>query len=243
MKRVVLIGLLALVLVSLVTVSVGAGVSQTWYFTGRAYAGSPANDGTRHSCDNFMTKSLPHGPLKLEWIGEICKRTRTAWWYAERPAGADVAFGEGTWHVNLWYWNSFRSGTLYADVYSVRPDGQIDRLLASGSVPITAVCKLQSVSIACSDAPGPQTVLEGYRLAVRLKYETDYPFDGMLVFYNCPKWPSSLVSPATDPGYPLPELPTVALLGSGLVLMVGYWGLRRSRAVARNVEDKVGKCS
>jgi hypothetical protein len=45
---------------------------------------------------------------------------------------------------------------------------------------------------------------------------------------------SYLTSPSTDPGYPVPELPAFALLGTGLLLLGGYVALKkRSRVVTR----------
>ena len=41
---------------------------------------------------------------------------------------------------------------------------------------------------------------------------------------------SSLRSPDSDPQYPLPELPTVILLGVGFVGLLGYYGLKQARA-------------
>jgi len=72
-------------------------------------------------------------------------------------------------------------------------------------------------------------VLNGDRLALRLSYESPYYIDGMLIFYNTESRPSSLGSPETDPGYPLPELSTLALFGGGLACLVGYLALSRRK--------------
>ena len=38
---------------------------------------------------------------------------------------------------------------------------------------------------------------------------------------------SRVKSPIADPGYPIPELPTIILLTTGLVFLAGYFGLKR----------------
>lgn len=40
---------------------------------------------------------------------------------------------------------------------------------------------------------------------------------------------SYLTSPTSDPGYPIPELPTIVLLTTGLVCLAGYFGLKRRK--------------
>lgn len=42
---------------------------------------------------------------------------------------------------------------------------------------------------------------------------------------------SNLTSPPTDPGYPIPELPTIVLLATGLVCLAGYLGLKKPKRV------------
>ena len=40
-----------------------------------------------------------------------------------------------------------------------------------------------------------------------------------------------IASPSSDPGYPIPELPTIVLLATGLVFLAGYLGLKRRKKV------------
>jgi hypothetical protein len=40
---------------------------------------------------------------------------------------------------------------------------------------------------------------------------------------------SSVTSPSSDPGYPVPELPSGLLLGLGLLMLLGLYGLRGKR--------------
>lgn len=42
---------------------------------------------------------------------------------------------------------------------------------------------------------------------------------------------SHLASPGTDPGYPIPELPTIVLLATGLVGLAAYFGLKGRKRV------------
>lgn len=227
--RAIFVLLMGLILLISLPISVAADSSQEWFFTEKNYSGTPAVDGTFHSCDKIMNKTVPSGPQGIRWIGEIKSADLTAWWYAGDPAGCDVSFGEGDWQVNLWYVNSFLSGTLHAEVYSVQPDGNMERLLAEGTATIGTSLALKSITIDCYDSPEAQTVLNGDRLALRLSYESPYYIDGMLIFYNTESRPSSLGSPETDPGYPLPELSTLALFGGGLACLVGYLALSRRK--------------
>ncbi len=130
--------------------------------------------------------------------------------------------------MNLWYFNTFGSGTLHAEVFSVAGDGTSGLPLAAGSVPIAGGMALFTDET-ISFAAGSKTVPAGHRLALSLRFVPDELIAGMIVFYNGPDWLSSLESPDTDPGYPLPEATAALLLGGGLVALAGYLALDRRR--------------
>lgn len=228
--RAIFIVAIVVMLLSIWPASVGASGSQTWYFSKDNYSGNPAVDGTIHALNKIMYKTAPSGPQQLTVIGEINSTNLTAWWYADQASQTDVDFQNGEWTVNLWYFNWFLTGTLYADVFSVKPSGAIDKLLATGSVPIGPSSNVKSLTITCDDNPASeQTVLETDRLAVRLRFEHNCVFTGMLVFYNSTCTPSSLTSPPADPGYPAPELSSILLFTGGLAGLVVYLKLQRRK--------------
>ncbi len=219
---------LAAMLIAVIPTSGAAGGSQEWFFLDDPYGGTAANDGTSHSIDGIMSTTTPDGPLEGEWIGGIWSTSLTAWWYAENPAAADVTFGAGTWNVNLWYFNTFGPGTLHAEVFSVADDGTSGLPLAAGETSILGGMALftdETISLAAD----VKTVPAGNRLALRLWFVPDELIAGMIVFYNGPDWLSSLESPSTDPGYPLPEATAALLLGGGLAALAGYLALDRRR--------------
>jgi len=220
------VGLLATLPISIAN----ASGSQAWYLTGDWYRGSEADDDTHHS-DKIMVKTPPDNAFcRHKSIRTTRNSSWTGWWYAENAAVYDVAFQEGEWTVNLWYENSRGSGELYADVCSIHPDGTMT-ILATGAVSIDENCEQQSCCITCLDNPDTeQTILEGDRLAVRLRYEGTTS-KGVIILYSSCGCFSRLTSPATDPGYPTPELPTVALMGMGLVGLVGYVGWSRKHTL------------
>ncbi len=240
LKRLVVMLPLAMVIALLLTMIVpspsGAG-SQTWYLT-KTLAGIQANDGTTHSCDNVMKKELPTGWLPgMKLIGEINESYATAWWYSENTAHGDVTFaGEGNWQAELFYTTTFGSGKLHAEVWSVDANGDMDRLLASGVQTVVKHEGYREVTIDCLDYKGndwdeQQTVLDGHRLALQLRYDADQWADGVFMFYGSKDAPANLQSHAGDPAFPTPELPTGILMSLGLLGLGGYacYRGRRSR--------------
>jgi MYXO-CTERM domain-containing protein len=71
---------------------------------------------------------------------------------------------------------------------------------------------------------GSETVPSANYLAVRI---TNNSGNARLIYTGQGKLASSLTSPQTDPGYPLPELATGILLGAGLLGLGGFVLLRR----------------
>jgi hypothetical protein len=85
---------------------------------------------------------------------------------------------------------------------------------------------LRELSFSISGA-GPFTVPEGGRFALEIEWVS--AANGNLEIYcNLPdRRASQIASPSSDPGYPIPELSTLVLLGVGLLMIVGYVALRR----------------
>jgi hypothetical protein len=231
--RIAVISILALALVFLMGSTASAQGSQSWYLT-KNRAGIQADDGTRHSCDNIMRKLKPPPRQPgMELIGEIGPTALTAWWYSKNAAECNVTFsGENDWQVELYYINTIGSGSLQAHVWSVDESGYMERLLAEGEAPVHRCDGYTALTMECSDCESTdQTVLKDHRLALRVSYDPDQCADGVLLFYGSKYAPARLLSPETDPGFPLPELPAIVLLAGGLVCLGGYVVLKRRKAV------------
>ncbi|MEO0248130.1 MAG: hypothetical protein ABIN58_01050 [candidate division WOR-3 bacterium] len=205
--------------------------SQNWYLTDIP-AGLHAHDGTIHAADNIMNKIFPSSPIpEMKLIGAIDGIKLTAWWYSDSPALADVTFGEDNWLASLYYINHIGAGKLWASVWSVSPDGSVKKLLAKGHTNVKWCDGYTQVNIICQDFPDTtQTVPQGHYLALRLRYAPQQWADGLLLFYGSSSSPANLQSPPSDPGFPLPELSTAALLGSGVSLLALYawWRCRKN---------------
>lgn len=220
--KLMLAAVIVIIIAAMPLYDVLASGSQTWYLSSVEYTGTPANDGVSHTCDYFMTKTDPNWSLPVEWKGKIGPRELTSWWYSDEAAMQDVVFGEDNWRVNLFYLNTFGQGKINAAIYAVSPSGDIT-LLASGSSEINS-SQLQSMTIICYDnLSTDQIVYQDSRLGLKLEYISGSPyFKGIIIFYNSKDAPASVVSPPSDPGFPIPEFTTAILLGSGLVGLAGY---------------------
>ena len=230
MMKIFSISVLALILLLSMSSTVNADGSQSWYLTKNG-AGIQADDGTSHGCDNLMRKEEPESMgIGVELIGEIGHVSRTAWWYSDEAAQSDVTFGENSWQVELFYINTFGSGSLHAQVWSVDADGYLERQLAEGEAPVYKRDGYTKLEMEChDDETTEQTVLKDHRLALRISYDPEQWVDGVLLFYGSKRAPANLQSPDTDPGFPLPELPAIALLAGGLCCLGGYVILRHRR--------------
>jgi hypothetical protein len=213
------ISILALILLLSMGSIASADGSQSWYLTNTA-ASLHADDGTLHACDNIMRKLEQTGGSK---IGPIVGSS-TAWWYSESATECDVAFGEKKWSLEL-NLDGFGWGNVRAQVWSVDESGHMERLLAEGMEHINWGF-YPELTIECYDyEPTQQTVLKDHRLALRLIFKGL----GFASLFTCAECFGTgiLYSPETDPGFPLPELPAIALLASGLGCLAGYVVLRR----------------
>ena len=208
--------------------------SQQWYLT---------NDPIGFVGDDIMSKTAPNiacdasnPPWRL--VG------KTVWtrWRSANAAECDVSFGDGTWTVNLAYRNGDHpacpTGTLYAEVISISPFGKLERILAQGSTGITPTGENEKrpIDITCYDNNDTaQTVPEGHRLGLRLRYVhgcNPYLPDVIRVFFlddNCRS--SVLTSPPSDAGYPVPEVPAFVLLGLGLGVLGVLILINRKRQI------------
>ena len=227
LRRLIGIWVLGVVVLAMVQV-VGANPdSQTWYFTNTEasvpiYAGSPTVDYQR-----VMTKGVKGGDTVITLApGE------RVWFYADQLTQCNVGFPAGVWDTVCWV-KALDSGDLGKRVY-IRLQG-IDSEgnkisgshgYAEGWSTIKTLGGLEEISKALN--PESFTIPEGGRFAVEVLWSGEV--GELEIHFNPSGDPvSKTTSPSSDPGYPVPELPTVILFSTGLIALTGYILLTKRR--------------
>jgi hypothetical protein len=201
-----LIGILVLGMLVLASVQV-VGAQQTWYFC----------------ADEIMSKTHTPGSYV------VCKDGSPKWWYVDEPAECDLTIGAGSWTVHIYHDTADESyeydGTITADIYKVADGTKIH--IATGSESPTEGGT--DTTITCPMGSGVDFAT-GEKFAVRISWSptSEKPTDPLYVYYSATK-PSTLTSPSSDPGYPVPELITLVLLSTGLLTLAGYVLLTKRR--------------
>ena len=195
--------------------------TQTWYLTSEPNAtGTPtANDGLTHKKDNLMHKGSRSG----DGTSFSLPSDEVAWFYADTGAECDLGFGVQPWEAHirtegieddeLWH-------NLTVEICKLDNGTGDVTVLASHTQQLTAVGSKHLWNITCNTTT-TQDFSTGDWLAVRLSWDCDT--DPLQIYYNATAGSDSYVeSPSSDPGYPIPELPTVILFGFGLLVIAGY---------------------
>lgn len=204
--------------------------TQTWYLTsdGIPTGASAANDGQTHAKDNLMHKGSRMGSGTYFDLNS----TKVAWFYADTGAECGLGFGENSWEAHI------RTEGIEGDELLHNLTVEICKLdngtgdvtvLASHTQQLTAVGSKHLWDITCeNNGSMTQDFSTGDWLAVRLSW--DCTTDPLRIHYNATAGNDSYIeSPASDPGYPIPELPTIILFGVGLLVIAGYVGWWRRR--------------
>lgn len=230
--------------------------SRTWHFTAASADGEPfAIDGDHYiKYNKYMSTSIPAGSETSVLIGYregdgfgLWDDNDDAWWYADSAAGAEIAMSNDGWQASIVYSSSPDNidgiiGELTVMVLKVNNQGQPGVvLMGEQTKPVPAGQDHAELFFDSITGPGSTDFDPGAgdRLAVRLlgsidDYETcgflcgDWA-DRMYVHFNSPSADSTLTTPCSDPGYPVPEIPTIVLTCIGLLGLGGYVWLRRRR--------------
>ena len=228
-----LIGILVLGVVVLAMVQVvGAETTQTWYLTSDDKpAGAPtASDDLAHAKNNLLHKD--------EWAGTdgsfyLTPAKPAAWFYADTGAECDLGFGEHSWKAYI-RTEGIEEGDeadthLKVSVCKLDTGGSVT-VLAEDTIELTVASAYTPWEIICEDTAGPQDFNVGDWLAVRLWW-TDAPeAKNLRIYYKAETDRDSYItSPSSDPGYPVPELPTIILFSTGLIALAGYVLLTKKR--------------
>lgn len=198
---------------------------QTWYFTDNdasvlIYEGSPTIDYQR-----IMTKGAEGGNEKI-----TLEHGQRVWFYADHVAQCNVSFPAGNWDVKYWVkaTDSADSGkNVYTRLHGINSSG--GRLSPAngydrGTFTISNPNYLEEVTEELNES---FTIPEGGRFAIEV-YWVDTASGNLEIYCNpSDKHSSQVTSPSSDPGYPVPELPTLILFSSGLIILAGYVLLKR----------------
>jgi len=195
---------------------------QTWYFTNDTVTG-PTRSGTTY--DRNMIKGMEGENDKVT----LANGGERVWFYADQVADCNVSFPTDTWNV------SYRVKATAADSgkrITTRFHG-IDSTgaelsgspYAEGHYDINNPPFFEEVTESFN--PAGFTIPKGGRFAIEVLWAGGAT--GNLEIHCNPvgEDASQVTSPTSDPGYPIPELPTVLLFGLGLLVFVGYVRLKR----------------
>lgn len=213
---------MVLILVSAMAQMVSAVGEQTWYFTGTEASG-PISSGNP-DYNKIMTKEVEGENVVITLApGE------RVWFYADQLAQCDVRFPKDKWSVTYWVkaLNSGEAGQgcVYNRLCYIDSTGT--PTTASSSNVYEAITNPQNIEeieegwFADNDVLA-FTVPEGGRLAIEVLWGSE-PLGNLEIHCNPSGEPvSKVTSPSTDPGYPVPELPTLILFSAGLLILAGY---------------------
>jgi hypothetical protein len=149
-------------------------------------------------------------------------------WVSNEAAGGDVTFADGVWGVTLntdknWAPKSTDTPKVIVKVGGYNPVTHNFYYFAT-STGMKVWFKSGKVVVDAEEVLAPETVNEGDYLVVQV-----FNNDTIHHFVYFDDGASTLGSPSSDPGFPLPEVAAGILLGGGLIGLGGYVAIRRKR--------------
>jgi len=208
MSRVIAQGLTVLLLLGILALApvamVSASAPQLWYLDGTEHPAVPEN-GIMQKANAVQSGlvEVPSGASEI-WLAENAARADVSFpggsWVVELKMDAVPAFDAGGgWQATIGGWNTtdgwYEIPTLTTAIVSWNDGSNV------------LIVELQT---------DPATIPQGDYLALMATN-----LDSAAHSINT-DGRSSLRSPDTDPGYPLPELSTAILLGAGLLGLLAY---------------------
>jgi hypothetical protein len=161
---------------------------------------------------------------------------QSAVWLADQAAVCDVTFSSGSWVAEI---RTDSDWGIEGDKCDVSVGGWNENtgwydIPAITVTRITWDCGFNILTIMLQTESA--TVYQGDYLALKIT-NNDYCDDGedcccYHVIYTQGR--SSLRSPDSDPGYPVPEIATGLLLGLGLFALMGYLGIKKRKVTSVN---------
>jgi hypothetical protein len=220
LNKSILVLFLASMLVILLAVPARAGGAQIWYL-----------DQSNHQQSGKLMEKTRGGQS-----GSISVQSASVqYWLSDQASSADVTYARGAWVISLktdGYWGSTASEKAQlvlgqwnagnASFTGFSTSTQSMQTWGNGQNILRVEMQTQSV-----------TVHQGNYLALQV---TNLDTQNHIVVTD---GSSYIESSTADPGYPLPELSTDLLLGSGLSGLLGYIYLNRKRAGDKTRSVKV----
>ena len=207
---------------------------QVWYLSsGGKPGGAPtANDGLTHKVDNLLHKDI--GKKTGGDSSFYLNCTEVAWFYADTGAENGLSFGEYSWTIYIRteaIEDDEVGHNLTVEICKLNKNTRDITVIADKTTRLNATTDAKHLwIITCEDnGSSTQNFSAGDWLAVRLSW--DCSTDELRIYYEIEEHSNSYIkSPSSDPGYPVPELPTIILISTGLLTLAGYvWLTKRRR--------------
>lgn len=222
MKKVVLLGLSIIALISALFVGAtaaasAAGGSQAWYLVDVVGVDAGSLQMLRGHDTNTGSLWIPAGGSQT--------------WIADEYALENVTYPDGSWITTLttdanWAPNPTDKPQITVQIgsYDVGSDTYSYFATLTGA---KIYMKASKLIIEAEGLIGAETVLKDDYLVLTV---TNNDAAGHQVYFD--GGASNLISPDSDPGYPLPEIAAGILLGAGLIGLVSYTAIRKKKATA-----------
>lgn len=200
-------------------ISLSVPSKQTWYFSDSDVSGPVV---VYANYNKSMTKGVEGGDTKITLAPGQC-----VWFYADQVAVCTVSFPAGTWTVSYWVKAlSINESNipLYTRLHVVTPSGDTTTITEEwNSITYTGEVQDNVESLVAGSFSVPQ----GGRFALEVLWNESA--NGNLELYCNPSenQSSRVTSPSSDPGYPVPELPSILFLGVGLLAIATHLKVQR----------------
>jgi len=225
MKKVLLLGLSIVALISALLIGATAAAtaavgSQAWYLDHTSGVDAGSLQMLRDDDTTTGSVVIPAGGHQT--------------WTSDESALGDVTFpDDGTWITALttdsnWAPKTTDTPKIIVEIasYNVALDKYSNFSTSTGT---KFYVKAGKLIVEAEGMTGSETIPTGDYLVV-----TVYNNDSIGHMVDFTDGSSYLISPETDPGYPLPEIAAGILLGGGLIGLVGFIVMQKKKTVATN---------
>jgi len=200
------------------SLGMATAVSHNWYMLG-------PSSGAPEGADCLMQKGSGSSGASL-----LLKPATSGIWGADEPVSVNQIDMAGQWDVHLYiYVYSTKDVSVKVELGKLNSGGTFS--LADGEEKVIGGFTHYRWWNSTTIHPDSFAINCGESLAVQVTNNGGY--DLYVVTSGVPNSRSYIASPASDPGYPVPELPTIVLTSMGVLLLAGFALYRRRR---RNVK-------